>query len=185
MSHKDVQMLSVALLIQKADDIIFAEIMEIAQNVKVLKIITDNINKFSYAERKLYKNYGIGLQVTSNRKKSLKDVDIVVNLDFNEQKLKECKFNPLATIISVNEKIEPSNIKGNIVDYYQIEYNEDVAKDVIDNLNVDNNVLYESLIYTKGTYSAIKKQLNKDEIRVVELYGNGEKITKKDFGEKS
>ena len=169
-------MLSVALLIQKADDIIFAEIMEIAQNVKVLKIITDNINKFSYAERKLYKNYGIGLQVTSNRKKSLKDVDIVVNLDFNEQKLKECKFNPLATIISVNEKIEPSNIKGNIVDYYQIEYNEDVAKDVIDNLNVDNNVLYESLIYKKDTFSHIKNQIELDGVRLTGLFAGNNKL---------
>ena len=74
--------ISFAIIINNAEDIAISQIEEIAKRVKNIKIVTSNINQFSYLEEMLYIDYGIAMQITSNKEKALSGVDIIINYDF-------------------------------------------------------------------------------------------------------
>ena len=59
--------INLAILIDNAEDVLLAQIKELAEKVKNLKIITKNISRFSYIEEELYVQYGIAMQITNNR----------------------------------------------------------------------------------------------------------------------
>lgn len=171
--HKSKEIQIIAILMEKQDDIVLAQILEIAKNVKVLKIITKSIERYEYWETKLYEEYGIALQVTNNKKKSLSNVDIIINFDYDEEKIKEYNINPFAILVNLQDNIKC--FKGININNYKIEYNKENFMEFEDELDYDNNIIYESYIYRRDTFLNIRKQLNRDEVRLIGLIkDNGE-----------
>lgn len=134
----EAELASVAIFIDRLDDIVAMQIIEIAKKVKSLKIITNNINSFFRLEEVLYCDFGIAIQVTSNRKKTVSSKDIIIDYDFENIKL----------------------------DKYEIVYNEELIEEIPNKDQFNKTILYESLIYRKDTYNNIKKQLEKDNVRL-------------------
>lgn len=165
-------MSNVAILINTVEETITTQILEIAKKVKSLKIITNNINKFIYMEEELYINYGIAIQVTNNKNKALQNSEIIINIDFEEHNLNLYNIKDDATIINIKKKITKisNEFKGIIINDYKIKYNEEIFNDIKEKNDFDENVLYESLIYRKDTFSHIKEQLEKDNIELKELF---------------
>lgn len=77
----------ISILVNETTDINVQNILRIAENVKILNIVTDNIAVFKQIEEKLYEEKGIMIRVTNNKKKSLLKSDIIINFDFDEGKL--------------------------------------------------------------------------------------------------
>ena len=75
----------------------------------------------------------------------------------------------LVTIINIQNAIQinKENYKGKIINNYKIDYDKELLEGLEDKKDFDNNVLYESLIYRKDTYSNIKSQLFKDNVRIL------------------
>ena len=169
LEKKELKTTNFAILIDNAEDIALAQIKEIAEKVKNLKIITKNISKFLYLEEELYVRYGIAMQITNNRIKALLNTDIIINFDFDENRINEYKIPNLATIINIKNIIEIENddFKGNIINNYEIDYDKKLIEEIEEKQDFDNNILYESLIYRKDTYSNIKSQLIKDNVRIL------------------
>ena len=86
LTKKEQMTINLAILIDNAEDVLLAQIKELAEKVKNLKIITKNISRFSYIEEELYVQYGIAMQITNNRIKALLNTDIIINFDFNESR---------------------------------------------------------------------------------------------------
>lgn len=163
----------VAILIERQDEIVLAELYEIAKRVKSLKIVSKYIDKFDYIEERLYEEEGIAIQITNNKKKSLSNVDIIINFDYNEKSLSEYDINELAVLVNIEEDIK--NFKGTNISDYKIEYNKENFEKVSNELDFDSNIIYESYIYRKDTWQNIKKQLKQDEVRLVGLFESDKK----------
>ncbi len=170
-SGKEIETLTVAILIDKIDEIILKQLVEIARRIKVLKIVTKDINRYSYIEKELYQKEGIAIQITNNKNKSLVSVDIIINFDFNKEKLEEYNIDKYATIINIKEKVnfQNSEFNGKNINNYEISYNGENFENEDMKNEFDSNILYESYIYRKDTYANIKKQLQIDNVRLTKL----------------
>ena len=170
-SGKEIETLTVAILIDKIDEIILKQLVEIARRIKVLKIVTKDINRYSYIEKELYQKEGIAIQITNNKNKSLVSVDIIINFDFNKEKLEEYNIDKYATIINIKEKVnfQNSEFNGKNINNYEISYNGENFENEYMKNEFDSNILYESYIYRKDTYANIKKQLQIDNVRLTKL----------------
>lgn len=169
--EKKLETQSVAILMKRADEIVMQQLILLAKNIKTLKIVTELKNSFSYIENELYEKYGIGLQITNNKAKSLSNVDIIINFDFDEESINEYNINENATIININQNISlnKSRFKGININDYEIRYNKENFKDNEPKSNFDSNILYESYIYRKDTFSNIQKQLKNDNVELIKL----------------
>lgn len=118
----------------------------------------------------MYIDYGIAIQITNNKEKALLNSDIIINYDLNEEKLIEYSFPLSGTIVNIKSKANPSNFKCQVINNYKIDYNKEIIESLDNKEDFDTNVLYESLIFKKDTFSHIKKQLNLDEVILKELF---------------
>ena len=168
--NKSIETTNIAILINNMEEVAFSQIIEIAKKVKTLKIVTTNINRFSYIEEKLYIQFGIAVQITSNKEKALANAEIIINYDFDDR-INEFKLLPSATIINIKQKprIDNSKFNGDVINSYEIECNDNLFEDFEEKNSYDMNILYESLIYRKDTFYNIKKQLDIDGVRIKAL----------------
>ncbi len=165
--NEKIETQNVAILIDKADDVLLSQLLRIAEKVKSFKIITSETNRYSFLED-LCEEYGIALQITNNKSKSLIKTDIIINFDFDDEKIDRYKINPYATIINIQTKIEINNsdFKGKIINDYLINYNKENYQEFFNKKNFDQNILYESYIYRKDTFANIYKQMKEDGVKI-------------------
>ena len=156
----------VAVIMERQDEILLAQLPEIAKKVKTLKIIRATFG-LDYLEEKLYNEYGIAIQITNNKQKALTNADIVINFDLKEEKLKEYNINSQATLVNIKENIK--NFSGTNINYYKIEYNRENFAKMKNETKFDSNVIYEGFIYRRDTLPNIRKQLILDNVRLIEL----------------
>lgn len=85
--NKEIEKSEISILVNKTTDTFIQNILNIAQNAKILNIVTENIAVFKQIEEKLYAEQGIMIRVTNNKKRSLLKSDVIINLDFTEEEL--------------------------------------------------------------------------------------------------
>lgn len=168
MKEERLEVISIAILMDKADEIIMQQLVSIAKSVKTLKIVTKSKISYSYIEKELFEKDGIAIQITNNKEKSLLNVDIILNFDFNEERISEYKINHNAIIINLGKKIRLNKdiFIGKIINDYEITFNEENYDIEINKNNFDKTILYESFIYRRDTFTNIQKQLKKDELKI-------------------
>ena len=93
--------LEIALLIKEKNDYIENLILRISKECKLLNIITEDNRPFFSLENKL-ENEGIMINISTNKSKALKYSDIIINYDFSEKELLECKFDGI--LIQINKE---------------------------------------------------------------------------------
>jgi len=166
--EKPLQMTSVAIFINQNEEIFNGQIVEIARSIKSLKIVTRDIKKFCNLEENLYIEYGIAVQITNNKSKALTNVDIVINYDFAEQEINEYLGFKTCDVINIKNKvkIEDKSFEGSIFNDYVLEYSQELLEGFKDYQDFGSTVLYEGLIYRKDTYSNIRKQIDKDCVKL-------------------
>lgn len=169
--EKEFKTLNVSILMNYAEDVVVSQILDISDKIKSIKIVTPNINSFSRIEEELYIETGIPIQITNNKEKAIVNSEIIINIDFSEEKINEYKINNQAIIINIGNEadVKEPNFKGEIFDYYEIKCEKDFLEEVKFGKNLDNNVLYESLIYRRDTFNHIQKQLNIDGVSFSKL----------------
>ena len=158
----------VAILMDKADEIVLQQLMQIAKSVKILKIVTKSKNSYSYIENKLFEKDGIAIQVTNNKEKSLSNIDVILNFDFNEERISKYKINHNAILISLGKRIKLNKdiFNGKIINDYEITFNEENYNLNINKDDFNKNILYESYIYRRDTFANLRKQFIKDNLRI-------------------
>lgn len=85
--NKEIEKAEISILVNKTTDSNIQNLLTIAQNVKILNIVTENLAIFKQIEEKLYTEQGIMIRVTNNKKRSLLKSDIIINLDFTEEEV--------------------------------------------------------------------------------------------------
>ena len=157
--------------VNNIEDLVVLQISEIAKKVRSLKIVTNNIKRFLPLEEVLYCDFGIAVQVTNNKEKAISKEEIIINFDFDKEMLNQYVISKDSTIINIKNPIMTieTNFKGTIINDYNITYNVEIIDEFKDGKDFDDKVLYESLIYRKDTYANIKKQIDKDKVKITEL----------------
>lgn len=91
-------------------------IKDLAFKVKNINIVTNNIKKFAIFENKFYQENGIMISVSNNKRKALAKANIIINIDLQQEKLKEYNINRTAIFINLLPgKIEISKSFSGIV----------------------------------------------------------------------
>ena len=104
--NKKQETLNIAILVINIDDVIIKQLIQIAEVVKNLKVITKYKSRLSYVEQKLYDTYGIAIQVTNNKDKAITNDDIIINIDLDEIQLKEYNgFNDNIVVYKIQNKL--------------------------------------------------------------------------------
>lgn len=173
----------ISILINKANEIWIENVKELARKVKLLNIITTREESFRKTEKELQEQEGILLNINNNLKKGLLKSDIIINIDFSEDKLNEYNIPKNCCVISLNEKekIKSKSFEGIHVLDYEISLPRKYLKYMISLKNFNNTILYESFIYKRTTYKNIRNEIEDDEIKVLCVNGTKGKIRKSEF----
>ena len=98
----------ISILVNELSDIVKQIIINLAQKVRLLNIITNQINSYQKIEDFLYQNYGIMVRVTNN-KKALSKSDIIINMDYSEEKLNYFSLPKKGIILNLGRNIRIKN----------------------------------------------------------------------------
>ena len=160
----------------------------IDENIKNIKIVTNNVERFKNVEQKIQEILGILIRITNNKRKGLANSQIIINLDFPEELINKYAINPEAIIVNIgqNVKIKSKKFKGinanNIKISMKTNYNTEFEQNKIFN-DFEEAELYEASIKNMS-FEEIKKKFQKDNVNVTSLIGNNGSINKKEFEEK-
>ena len=159
----------VSLLINDFTEINKEIIISIAKDIKRLNIVTNNISKCKKIEEYLYEEFGIILNISNNKRRSLLKSEIIINLDFPEELINKYMLYYNATIVNMIGKINiySKRFNGININNYTIVLPEEYKLE-----NFQNEIVYESLIYKKSSYKEINEQIIKDKIEIDKLIGN-------------
>lgn len=167
MKKEELNKQEVTILVNKLDRKKERQIIQIAQHVKRVQIVTRQIQIMHKLEEQL-EMQGIAILITNNKRKSLLKSKIILNLDYSQEMLNEFSINRDGILINILTKAEIST-KGfngiNILDYEILYDGYEENKLVFQNQKV-----YESKIMQKNE-NEIEQLLMKDNVRIVNLTG--------------
>ena len=158
----------------------------LANNVRAINIVTNNINKFRKIEEKIRNKFGIMIRISNNKRKSLQNTKIIFNIDFPEELINKYTINPDAIIININKKIKLNNkfFNGiNIQDFNIIMQSEKMTKlkIALQKCSFIDKEIYESIVIKEKNIYESRKHLIEDRAKIVNLVGNNGIINKKEY----
>ncbi len=185
---KELAKCEIALMTNNNEENNLQMIADIAPKVKMVNIITDDIDRFKTIESYLMEHYGIIIRVTNNRRKALIKSGIIINMDFSEEKFNKYNIPINGVIVNINKKIniKLKRFEGINCNYFHTSipdrYINKFMQEGLFN-EFDNNLLMESVIYQKRTYKDIKREL--EDVYIEYLIGNNGKIEESEYIQKT
>ena len=176
--NKTEQTQEITILVNDINKQKIENIILFAKKFRRVNIVTNHIEKFRKIEQYLYSEYGIIINVSNNKSKSLLKSNLIINFDFTEELVNKYIINSNAIIINILDKviIESKKFNGININYYKINI---PNKYKIDGFS--NQVLYESIIYKENSLERIIDIIKKDNIKVKRLVGNKGEISNREF----
>lgn len=158
----------------------------LAQKVRNLYIITNHIEKFKKLEEYLYQKLGIIINISNNRRKSLRKAKWIVNIDFTEELLEKYNINKTAIILNIEQTVKMKNkiFNGITINMFEIKIPDEIKENLKkENLETffTNAILYESIIKKYGKLEPIREQIKKDKITIDYMIGNKGKLSKEEY----
>ena len=175
---KDISEGKISVLVNNLDETITKEIIELAQKVKRLNVVSNHLEKFKKIEEILYNNFGIVISCSNNRKTSLIKADIIINFDFVEEAINSYKLSNNAVIVNVLDTINIKSKKfcGINISNFKIEGT---------NLNEPDGFfkeeIYEANLLSLKNYEKIKEKIKKDNIKITRLIGSNGPIINEEY----
>ena len=173
----------ISILVNDLDEIIVENINEISSKIKLLNIITDNENRFKKLEKNIYEEKGILLNINNNYKKGLLKSDIIINIDFDDEKINKYIFPKIACLINLEKdiNIKQKGFEGVFINFYEIFMPEKYIKILSNFKDFNFPILYESFIYKRTCSANIKKEIENDDVKIKNLIGKNGIIRKKEL----
>ncbi len=154
----------------------------LSNKVKTINIVTNNIVKYRKLEEKLYNEEGILITITNNKTKGLKRANFIINLDFDNETIKNYNMNMNSIIINcANNKIDVLKyFQGIIINDIEIKIeekkeNEELYKEF------DKTEIYSSFQSKKETYIETINRIKNDKVEVEGLVGMSGNIDVKEL----
>ena len=176
-SKCDIQNIEFAVLVNDANKLNKNIILDLAEKVKTLTIITNNIKDFKAIEDYLYNEKGIVIKISNNKKKGLLKSKIILNLDFCEEDINTYNIpkEEIITNTSYPVRIKTKKFNGININSYNI-----IIPNNYKIEGFDDGIIYESLVYNLD-YNEARECILKDKIRIRNLIGEKGIIQEKEF----
>jgi len=144
---KEIKDMEVSILANVSTDAAMEKIKALAEKVKTLNIITNNIQKFKRIESIFYNEMGILIKVSNNKNKALLRTDIIVNLDFSSDLINKYKLPDSCIILNINDNIiiKSKKFNGISVNDYEIKMPTEYKM-----YGFKDNVVYEEMLCREG-----------------------------------
>ena len=170
--------LSVSILINKITETSLYNIREIARNCKRVNIVTNHIELFKKMENQILDEDGIMITITNNKKKSLLKSDIILNIDFPQELINQYNIYDEAIIVNIqgNIKIKKKRFNGMCINDYEIQVLNDEEFDYDKDTKYSKKEIYEANIYKKQPMENIMRKIERDKVKIIELFGENTTI---------
>ncbi len=163
----------IAITANEITDLLIEIIKNLSKQYKKLTIVTNHIEKLRKIEKEIKEKEGIVIILSNNKNKSLLKSQIIINMDFNQELINQYKIYEEAIIINAEENIRIDAIRFNgiVINDYEIEIGrkEFIWRDGIEKYRQRD--LIEAELYVRDTYKNIRKKIQKNNIKIKELYG--------------
>ncbi len=177
-----IQSMEITFLTNNNSDINMESIKMLAQKCKVVNVLTERIDLFTDLEKQLYDDQGIIINVSRNKRKTCMYSDIILNLDFENKTLEQCRIRE-KTIIVQFTKAKFENKTGVTITSYKLNIPDKYSASKKMLKHFSNEILYEGLFYHKLSYKNVRKLLKKDNISIKYFIGNNGKISFREIKE--
>ena len=163
----------IAITANEITDLLIEMIKILSKQYKKLTIVTNHIEKLRKIEKEIKEKEGILIILSNNKNKSLLKSQFIINMDFNQELINRYKICEEAIIINAEENIRIDAIRFNgiVINDYEIEIGrkEFIWRDGIEKYRQRD--LIEAELYVRDTYKNIRKKIQKNNIKIKELYG--------------
>lgn len=163
----------IAITANEITDLLIEMIKILSKQYKKLTIVTNHIEKLRKIEKEIKEKEGILIILSNNKNKSLLKSQFIINMDFNQELINQYKICEEAIIINAEENIRIDAIRFNgiVINDYEIEIGrkEFIWRDGIEKYRQRD--LIEAELYVRDTYKNIRKKIQKNNIKIKELYG--------------
>lgn len=179
--------LEVTILANDIPNQLLDNLMLVADKVKSVHIVTNNLNRFRKVEEKIREKFGIAIRVSNNKRKSLADAKLILNLDFPEENVNQYKINAHAIFINVNNKIKIYTrlFEGIVIQNYEFKLNAEKEKllknERISIKEFDKNDIYEGILLKEKNLFEARKKWMEDGGRITNLIGNNGRICEEEY----
>ena len=159
------QDMELTILVNDYSNINLYYINELIFKVKRINIITNNIRKFKIFADRIYEKEAIVIPIMNNKKKSMANKSIMLNIDFSEEQLKKYRINRKAIIINIENNIYEINktFYGILINNYELNYRANIN-------DFETNEIYESYLIGRDLKN-VKEKINKDDIKIKNFIG--------------
>lgn len=163
----------IAITANEITDLLIEMIKILSKQYKKLTIVTNHIEKLRKIEKEIKEKEGILIILSNNKNKSLLKSQFIINMDFNQELINQYKMYEEAIIINAEENIRIDAIRFNgiVINDYEIEIGrkEFIWREGIEKYRQRD--LIEAELYVRDTYKNIRKKIQKNNIKIKELYG--------------
>ena len=164
----------VSFLVNFFDDVSVENIKIFAKQYKRVNIVTNHIEKLKKIEEDLYNENGIVITTSNNKRKSLANSKFIINIDFPNELINRYNICESAIIVNLEDriKINKKRFNGIIINDYKIKFNNDT--EIED--DYCKKEVFESNILKKDFFNNIRKEIEDNNVKICEIYGNNGKI---------
>lgn len=159
----------IAILINQIDEVSTENIKLFSKEFKRVNVVTNHIEKLKNIEESIFDEFGIMITITNNKKKSLKNAKIILNMDFPNELMNKFNIYDEAIILNLDGdiKINKKRFSGLNINNYEISLND------VDYLSEEFYIrdIFESQIYKKATFKNIRKEIKEKEVKIGQLIG--------------
>lgn len=182
--NKNINDLEITILANDIQESLIDNIIILSDKVKILNIVTNNIEKFKRIEEKIREKFGILIRITNNKRKSLEKAKIIINIDFTEETVNQYNINQTAILINTNSRIKiySKRFNGiNIHDYRMYVKSDKLFKLKEELKEFEDRELYESILLKEKSFYNVRKKIEEDNAHIISLIGNNGTISEKEY----
>ena len=164
-----------AILTNEVTQVVEEDIYRLALEMKSLTIITNHMEKFKKIEVKIYEEYGITINIANNKRKSLRNADIILNYDFVQEEINRYNLKENAILVNMQEnvKVKRKRFNGLVINDYNISINKEKIEEYKEKWNkYPITQLVEAKLYSKDFYKNIRVKIEDMEVEIKNLIGN-------------
>lgn len=174
LGKEPLEMQNIYFLTHKYSEQSIMLIRKIAPKVKSINIITKEIEKYMKLEE-IINEQGIAMSVANNKRKSLKNAKIIINVNFSKEEINQYVIFRNSLVINLTqEKLNLKGFEGIIIQDLEIELEEKQRK------WIERNELKDEFKQME-IYETILEEKDKEDLHISSLYGNNGKITEKEL----
>ena len=159
----------IAILINQIDEVSTENIKLFAKEFKRVNVVTNHIEKLKNIEESIFDEVGIMITITNNKKKSLKNAKIILNMDFPNELINKFNIYDEAIILNLDGdvKINKKRFSGLNINNYEITFNDFPC--LSEKFYIRD--IFEAQIYKKTTFKNLRKEIKEKEVNIEQLIG--------------